>query len=334
MARYERDYGRDFGGRGGRGTNLGGSRRPGGWGGQSGGGWEGFDRGRQGGFASEREFGYQGGYGADPDLDRGGFGYGGASYDRGFRRGGYGAGTGWDIDRSAAAPGGVHRDGYGSSRSGGYESGSAWETGYGSGGIGYGDGWRDRVWSSTRDRGSAGTRAAEIMTENPETVTPEATLMDVARKMRDLDVGIIPVVDDDRSRRLRGVITDRDIAVRAVADGRDGKTTVGDCMTERVRSVNKNDSMQEVMRVMREEQVRRVPVTDREGRLVGIIAQADLAVDFARGRDSGRDLEVGETLERISEPAQPGRGSARMAAGGPGAGETRNATAQSERDDG
>jgi CBS domain-containing protein len=147
-------------------------------------------------------------------------------------------------------------------------------------------------------------RAAQIMTENPRAVTGDASISEVAGMMRDLDVGIVPVVDNDQNRRLRGVITDRDIAIRAVAEGRDGSSTVSECMTERVRAVNKNDSVQDVMRVMRQEQVRRVPVTDREGRLVGIIAQADLAVDYGSA-DPERESEVSEVLERVSEPARP-----------------------------
>ncbi|MEX2584696.1 MAG: CBS domain-containing protein, partial [Gemmatimonadota bacterium] len=146
-------------------------------------------------------------------------------------------------------------------------------------------------------------------------VTPETEISDVARQMRDLDVGIIPVVESTDNPRLQGVITDRDIAIRAVAEGKDGSVKVGDCMTRDVRTVNKNDSVRDVMRVMKDEQVRRVPVVDREGRLVGIIAQADLAVDYA-GDDSDREIEVSDTLERISEPASPERGAGRMAAGG------------------
>lgn len=153
-------------------------------------------------------------------------------------------------------------------------------------------------------------RAADIMTENPEAVTPDATLADVARRMRELDVGIIPVVEDMSGRRLRGVITDRDIAVRAVADGKNGETSVGECMTSDVETVNKNDSMHRVLQLMQREQVRRVPVTDREGRLVGIIAQADLTLDYAEDMPT-RERMVEDTIERISEPGSAWRG-ARM----------------------
>jgi len=148
------------------------------------------------------------------------------------------------------------------------------------------------------------TRVAEIMTPDPKAVTPETKISEVAQAMRDLNVGIIPVIESESNRRLKGVITDRDIAIRAVAEGRDGTVTVAECMTESVRSVNKNDSVRDVMQVMRREQVRRVPVIDREGRLVGIVAQADLAVDYA-GDDRDREMEVGSVVESISEPARP-----------------------------
>lgn len=142
------------------------------------------------------------------------------------------------------------------------------------------------------------------MTEDPATVTPDTPIGDVARQMRDLDVGIIPVVDSQDSRRLRGVITDRDLAVRALADNLDAKAKVGDCMSGDLETVNKNDTVARVMGVMRRNQVRRVPVVDREDRLVGIIAQADLAVDYA-GSDFERELNVEDTVERISRPARP-----------------------------
>src|SRR5688500_2615600 len=145
------------------------------------------------------------------------------------------------------------------------------------------------------------------MTDNPETVTPETSLADAARKMRDLDVGIIPVVESDSNKRLKGVLTDRDIAIRAVAEGKDGNTTrVMEVMTTEVETCNKNDSLRDVLNVMEREQVRRVPITDREGRLVGIIAQADVAteVDTPQGQRHFADA-VGE----ISEPGNPrGRG--------------------------
>src|SRR5215210_5599635 len=119
-------------------------------------------------------------------------------------------------------------------------------------------------------------KAHEIMSRNPTSVTPDTTLVDAARLMKDENIGVIPVVDSLDSRRLIGVVTDRDIAVRAVAEGRDGSTTsVGHIMTADVRTVGPNDSVNDVMALMGREQVRRVPIVDERGALVGIIAQAD-----------------------------------------------------------
>jgi CBS domain-containing protein len=147
-------------------------------------------------------------------------------------------------------------------------------------------------------------RVRDIMTEDPEFVTPGTSVADVAKKMQEVDVGIIPVVESEETRRLRGVVTDRDLAVRVLAAGKDGKAKVEGYMTEQVRTVNKNAPVREVFEIMKREQVRRVPVTDRDGRLVGIVAQADLAVEYA-GLDLQRETEVEEVIERISEPARP-----------------------------
>ncbi|CAN5793657.1 hypothetical protein BH20GEM3_BH20GEM3_08510 [soil metagenome] len=198
-------------------------------------------------------------------------------------------------------------DGY-SAGMGGYNTGRGSYAGRGYGGeymdttdgYGFGEGGRGRGGDLGR------LRAVDIMTENPETVTADATLAEAARKMRDLNVGIIPVVESEQSRRLRGVITDRDIAVRAVAEGLDvNSSTVQECMTPQVESCNKNDSVRQVMQLMQREQVRRVPITDREGRLVGIIAQADIATDL-EGHEGAH--MVADTVERISESDSPLRG--------------------------
>lgn len=188
-----------------------------------------------------------------------------------------------------------------------------WGGGYGEGGTGrfrgFGGTGIERDWRTGRLQGGGAdadrVRASQIMTHHPETVTPDASLADVAARMRDLDVGIIPVVADDGGHRLEGVITDRDIVVRAAADGKDPKKAkVRDHMTDDVGVVGMNASVREVFEVMKRERVRRVPVVDGENRLVGIIAQADLAVDYA-GLDLQRETEVEEVLERVSEPARP-----------------------------
>src|SRR5690606_33355154 len=195
---------------------------------------------------------------------------------------------------------------------GAYDRGMGWGDDYGRREFGYSQGWEDsprarQAWARMGEsHGSRSMRAMDIMTENPEVVTPDSSIMEGARRMRDLDVGIIPVVDSEAKLRLRRAITGRDIVSRCIADGKESNSRVNDCMTADVRTVDQNDTVRDVMRVMREEQVRRIPVTDRDGRLVGIIAQADLAVDYA-SHDIEREAEVAETIERISEPAQPRR---------------------------
>jgi CBS domain-containing protein len=157
---------------------------------------------------------------------------------------------------------------------------------------------RRRRWAGDADV----VRACDIMTLDPECVTPDTPLADVAVRMRELDIGIVPVVDSEDRRRLCGVVTDRDIVVRALASGRDGACPVSECMTHRVGTVPQGATVHDVLNVMKRDRVRRVPVTDDDGRLVGIVAQADLAVAYA-GLDRRREAEVEEALERISEPA-------------------------------
>jgi CBS-domain-containing membrane protein len=143
----------------------------------------------------------------------------------------------------------------------------------------------------------------EVMTRDPNVVTPETAIAEVARMMAKLDVGLIPVVDGSDTRRVQGVITDRDITVRHVAQDHGPACPVSDHMTRDVRTVNEHDSGADVMRAMRSEKIRRVPVLGEGGRLVGIVAQADLAVASGpRDRDA-----VEETLEEISQPAAPER---------------------------
>lgn len=149
-------------------------------------------------------------------------------------------------------------------------------------------------------------RVRRIMTADPAAVTPGTSIAEAARIMEDLDTGVVPVVDSHDRKRLVGVITDRDLAVRGVAHRKGADTPVSECMSPGAHTVNQNDSIRTLMGVMRAHRVRRVPVVDREGRLVGIVAQADLAVDYA-GLDLERELEVEETIERISEPARPRR---------------------------
>ena len=132
----------------------------------------------------------------------------------------------------------------------------------------------------------------EVMTRGVECVSPDATLQEAARTMKDLDGGPLPVCDNDR---LAGILTDRDIAVRAVAEGRDPRATrVRDVLSPGVVYCFEDDDVQEAARLMEEKQVRRLVVLDRAKRLVGIVSLGDLAV-----QTSDRDL-AGKALEEVS----------------------------------
>lgn len=148
-------------------------------------------------------------------------------------------------------------------------------------------------------------KAAELMTPDPIIVERGATISDVARELREHDIGIVPVVESRGDRRLLGVITDRDIAVRCVAAGHEPHNcAVDQHMTRDVRVARAGDDVATVMDIMKSGQVRRVPVVDGSDRIIGIIAQADLAVDAVE-EQAVSELDVADTLARISEPAHP-----------------------------
>lgn len=138
-------------------------------------------------------------------------------------------------------------------------------------------------------------KAQDIMSRNPSCVTPDTPLVEAARLMKDENIGVVPVVESSDGKRLVGVLTDRDIAIRAVAEGRDGATTsVGHVMTSEVRTSRPDASVDDIMDLMGREQVRRIPIVDDRGMLVGIIAQADIA-------RMGDDHATGEVVEAISK---------------------------------
>src|SRR5688500_7725702 len=139
-------------------------------------------------------------------------------------------------------------------------------------------------------------KARDIMTTNPRVVTASDSISRAAEIMRDTDVGIVPVVEDSGSMRLAGVVTDRDIAVRIVAEGRDGNVNVREIMSSGLTTVGPDDDLDRVTDLMKSEQVRRIPVCEGE-RLVGIIAQADVARETS-------DKKTGDVVERISEPGR------------------------------
>lgn len=140
-------------------------------------------------------------------------------------------------------------------------------------------------------------KAKELMTTEPACCTPESTLREAARLMREHDCGCIPVVEGD-SRRLVGVLTDRDITCRCVAEGGSADTRVREIMSTDPQICHPDDDVAAVEQIMMQARVRRVPVVDAQGNCVGIIAQADLALHDKAASDS----EIGRVVERISEP--------------------------------
>lgn len=148
--------------------------------------------------------------------------------------------------------------------------------------------------ANERKSGPGSRRVRDIMTSDPECVRENDKLADAARIMKSEDTGVVPVIDDDR--KLIGMITDRDIVVRLVAEGRNPlDCKVNEAMTKQVRSVREDASADEVMNTMRGANVRRVPVCDDGGRIVGIVSMADLAVE---GEQKGK---VGDVVQDISE---------------------------------
>ena len=137
-------------------------------------------------------------------------------------------------------------------------------------------------------------RAGEIMTKSVRTATREMSLRDVAAMMRDGDMGAVPVVDGGK---LIGIVTDRDIVVRAVAESKTADTPIGEVMTTELFTVAPDDFVFEAIRLMGDKQVRRIPVVAADGSLAGIIAMADIALEMEDER------EIAETLEEISSGA-------------------------------
>jgi CBS domain-containing protein len=131
----------------------------------------------------------------------------------------------------------------------------------------------------------------DIMTGSVKTATRDTTLRDVAAMMRDGDMGSVPVIDGEI---LVGIVTDRDIVVRAIAEGKSPDTPVSEAMTTEIFSVKPDDFVFEAIRLMGDKQVRRIPVVNEDGSLAGIIAMADIALEMEDER------EIAETLEEIS----------------------------------
>ena len=135
----------------------------------------------------------------------------------------------------------------------------------------------------------------DLMSRNVQVIAPDMTIEDAAKRMRDGDFGMMPVGENDR---MIGTISDRDIAIRGVAERKDAGTRVRDVMSAGVTWVYEDNSVEEAVVLMSEHQVRRLPVLDRNKRLVGIVALGDLAVEHSSARPAA------EALAQISKPSR------------------------------
>lgn len=145
-------------------------------------------------------------------------------------------------------------------------------------------------------------KVRDVMTTDVATATPETTLEDIATMMRDEDTGAIPVLDGDE---LVGIITDRDIVIRCIAEGKDPvETTVEDVLTESLETIEPDSDVEHAKELMSRRQVRRLPVVE-DGELIGMLSIGDLAVKA--------DTDIGEALENVSEGVKASGTNARRA---------------------
>ena len=137
----------------------------------------------------------------------------------------------------------------------------------------------------------------DLMTNNPVCCTPDDTAVRVAKIMKTEDVGSVPVCEGRESRKLVGIVTDRDLAIQVVAAGKDPNSVkAGDVMTREPVTCRANQDLQSAIDAMEKYQIRRIPVVDESGQLIGIIAQADVAT---------RNDEPEKTAELVEEVSQP-----------------------------
>jgi CBS domain-containing protein len=137
-----------------------------------------------------------------------------------------------------------------------------------------------------------GQSIQEIMTSNPSTIEPNQSVVDAARIMKQEDAGVVPVTENGR---LTGMVTDRDIAIRVVAEGKDPQsTTVSEVASTNLVTLDPQQDLDEALRLMAQHQVRRLPVVEEDGRLVGVVAQADIA-------RTGDDAKTGQVVQEISD---------------------------------
>lgn len=155
------------------------------------------------------------------------------------------------------------------------------------------------------------TRISEVMTRGVRTMAPGESVLQAAQAMKEMDVGVIPVCEGDI---LVGVLTDRDIVTRAVAEGcAVDSTPVSQVMTRETCTCQEEDSIEDIARAMRDAQVRRILVVDDKAHLIGIVALGDIATQST-------DVDTGEVLQSISTPSKPDRSAQSAASGAAGGG--------------
>jgi CBS domain-containing protein len=156
-------------------------------------------------------------------------------------------------------------------------------------------------------------RIRHVMTKDPTCCVPSDTAQKAARIMRDEDAGIVPVIENEQSQHIVGVVTDRDLCMNVVAEGRDPRAVlVEECMTTAVVTCTPNDSIEKATELMRENQIRRIPVVNEQRVLQGIVSMADVV-----GRGEIKTGQTHDTLKQVSaptgEPSKP-RAKSRKAA--------------------
>lgn len=141
-------------------------------------------------------------------------------------------------------------------------------------------------------------KVKELMTKKPECATPDMDLSKVAKLMADHNVGAIPVIDDKNSMKVVGMVTDRDIATRAVAQGKNPlQMKAMDVMSKPVVTIKQDDDVREAAQMMEKNMVRRIPVVDENDRICGMVAQADIAL-------MGSDRMTANVVESVSKPTE------------------------------
>jgi len=148
--------------------------------------------------------------------------------------------------------------------------------------------------AENRNSGRGSRHIREVMTANPTTVSDRDSIRDVARIMKDQDTGVVPVCDD--RNKIIGLVTDRDIVVRLIADGKDPLNAhVNEVMTKSVRKVHEDATVDDVLSLMSSSEIRRVPVVNKNDELVGIVSIGDISTQ------SGEHGKVGEAINDISD---------------------------------